>query len=160
MTREAGSHEGGPATASGVASPGSSPGGEPRSATATVPAHLAPAEWHLQRACQEPPDQEGIGHERRRDGRDPAQPRPRSGPPPLRLVDESQCRRGFGQFLAATRLVLHDGDDEAGIEGANAEEAGGAEALLGLRRHRVTVSEELVRRLDRLFEAKVCECRV
>jgi DNA polymerase-3 subunit alpha len=36
----------------------------------------------------------------------------------------------------------------------------GAEALLGLRRHRVRVSEELVRRLDRLFDAKVCECRV
>jgi hypothetical protein len=36
----------------------------------------------------------------------------------------------------------------------------GAEAVLGLRRHRVTVSEELVRRVDRLFEAKVCECRV
>ena len=36
----------------------------------------------------------------------------------------------------------------------------GAEALLALRQHRVTVSADLVRSVDRLFEARVCECRV
>ncbi len=38
--------------------------------------------------------------------------------------------------------------------------ASGAEAVLALRSHRVKVSEDLVRRVDQLFGAKVSECRV
>jgi DNA polymerase III alpha subunit len=36
----------------------------------------------------------------------------------------------------------------------------GAEAVLGLRRHRIAVSEELVLRVDHLFGRQVSECRV
>jgi DNA polymerase-3 subunit alpha len=36
----------------------------------------------------------------------------------------------------------------------------GAEAVLDLRRHRVTVSEDLVRHVNQLFGSKVSECRV
>ena len=38
--------------------------------------------------------------------------------------------------------------------------ASGAEAVLALRSHRVKVSQDLVRRVDQLFGAKVSECRV
>jgi len=59
------------------------------------------------------------------DGRRPPKPGHARGRD-VRAVHERDDRRRRGERFAATRLVLHDGDDHVRVEGAHAEEPGGA----------------------------------